>query len=106
MFETVQKDYPITIGLTLRGFYLTVVSALAICAFLIDLFPGTARDEIRYRGIKGLGGLALMASMALAAPLIPYLFWRIFVKREVPIFWGISFLIAVILMFLFGIITS
>ena len=93
----------------IRGLYLTTVSVLAICSFLIDLFPGTTREEIRYRGINGLGGLALMASMALAAPLIPYLFWKLFVRRDIPIFWGIAFLIAaspLILMFLFGILAS
>ena len=48
-----------------------------------------------------------MLSMALAAPLIPFILWKLFVKRELPGFWGIAFLVAafpLISMFVIGIL--
>ena len=108
MFESQeQKDPPNIFRWIIRIFYLSVVSFVAIATLLIYLFPGTTLEERRGRGINGMGGLLLMVSMALAAPLIPNVLWKLFVKRELPGFWGIVFLVAafpLISMFVIGII--
>jgi len=107
MLESEEKDGPSIFQCILRGFYLSIASFFAISSLLIDLFPGTTLEERRYRGINGLGGLILMASMALAALLLPYFPWKIFVKKELPGFWAIAFLVAaspLLLMFLIGLI--
>ena len=107
MFESEQKDHPSILGWILSGGYLLVATVLAVCNLLIYLFPGDSREEIRLRGINGLGGLLLMASMLVTAPLVPYLLWKFFVRRTLPKFWTIVFLLAsspLWIMFLFGIV--
>src|SRR4051812_34581 len=100
------KGGPSILGLILRGSYLTIGGVLGIASLLIALFPGTTRDEIRYRGINGMGGLILMASLVLATPLVPYVFWKL-VTRKRSIFWGIALLVAGspwLMLFVFGIL--
>jgi magnesium-transporting ATPase (P-type) len=107
MLEPEHNDRPSIFRWVVRGFYLLIASFFAIVSLWVDLFPGTTLEERRFRGINGIGGLVLMASMVWAAPLIPYVLWKLFVKRKLPGFWGIAFLVAaspLLLMFLLGII--